>query len=188
MIAEIATKGVSMSDSRWTSSSTDYVTPSTGDTWAREAAANGQHGTQRIAEVATVPAPEPVAIALGLPNGSEVVVRRRVVLLDDRPVELADSYYPRTIADGTGLAESKKIPGGSVTLLRDLGYVAAEVDEEVSARSATAEERAALRLADDEPVLVLTRRSATTDGTTFEYAAMTMAASRRHLRYQMKPA
>lgn len=175
-----------MSDSRWTSSSTAYVTPSGGDTWAAEAQSAGQRGTQRLAEVAAVPAPAAVASALGIPEGSRVVVRRRVVLADDVPIELADSYYPHELAAGTALAEPKKIPGGAVTLLSELGYRAADVDEEVSARRPTSDEQAALRLADGEPVLVLTRRSATADGTPFEYTVMTMATRSRRLRYQMK--
>lgn len=174
-----------MSDSRWTSNSTAYVTPTGGDTWAQEAAADGQRGTQRLAEVTTAPASEEVAAALDLPEGSDVVIRRRVILLDDQPVELADSYYPAAIASGTALAEPKKIRGGAVTLLGELGYTAAEVDEEVGTRRPTADERNALGLAEGEPVLIQTRRSATAEGIPFEFATMTMAPSRR-LRYQMK--
>jgi GntR family transcriptional regulator len=175
-----------MRDRGWTSSSTAYITPSSGDAWGDEAASQGRQGTQRLAEVTTLRASAEVASALALPAGGEVVVRRRVVLLDGQPVELADSYYPSTLAAGTGLAEPRKIRGGAVALLANLGYVAADVDEEVSARQASAEERDALRLGDGEPVLVLTRRSATADGTPFEFTAMTMAASHRRLRYQMK--
>ncbi|MCW6003797.1 UTRA domain-containing protein [Micromonospora sp. CPCC 205371] len=175
-----------MNDAKWTSSSTAYIAPTSGDPWAREAAATGSRGTQRLVEVATVPAPTTVAAALGIPESSDVVVRRRLVLADDAPVELADSYYPGAIAAGTDLAEPRKIPGGAVTLLGSLGYVAADVDEEVSARQPSPSEQRALQLPDGEPVLILTRRSATTEGTPFEYSVMTMAARERRLRYQMK--
>ena len=177
-----------MNDAKWTSSSAAYIAPTSGDPWAREAAAAGSRGTQRLTEVATVPAPAEVAAALGIPQSSDVVLRRRVVLADEAPVELADSYYPAAIAAGTDLAEPKKIPGGAVTLLGNLGYLAADVDEEVSARQPSPAEQHALQLLDGEPVLVLTRRSATADGTPFEYSVMTMAARERRLRYQMKAA
>src|SRR5437867_3785016 len=84
-----------------------------GDAWATEAAAAGRRGTQTIAWAREVPAAAHVATALDLPEGSPVVTRRRVVLLDDQPVELADSYYPPSIAAGTALAEPTKIRGGA---------------------------------------------------------------------------
>jgi GntR family transcriptional regulator len=180
-----------MSNGTWTSNSALYITPmegSQGDAWAREASASGHRGSQRLTAVETVAAPALVASALGLPEGAAVVVRRRLVLLDDQPVELADAYYPEAVAVGTGLADTAKIRGGAVTLLGELGYVAAIVDEEVGARPPTPDERVTLELADHEPVLVLVRRSATADGEPFECAVMTMAARNRRLHYQMKTA
>src|SRR5436305_1117472 len=107
----------------WTSVSAPYVTPrASGDPWMQEAAQHGRTGTQRLREVLTIPPPPAVAEALDLQPGKPVVVRRRVMLLDNQPVELTDSYYPATIAGGTPLAEHRKIPGGAVTLLASLGY------------------------------------------------------------------
>lgn len=177
-----------MSDSGWTSNSANYIKPVVSDPWAAEAAAAGHRGTQHLTAVTTAQATPEVAAALDLLEGDEVAVRRRTVLLDDRPVELVDSYYPLAIAAGTGLTEPTKIRGGAVTLLGDLGYTAAAVDEWVSARLATAEERGALALFEGEWVLVQRRRSVAAGGTPFEYAVMTMVARGRSLHYQMKTA
>lgn len=62
-----------------------------------------------------------VAALLGVKPGSLVTVRRRVMLLDDVLVQLADSYYPADLAHGTPLAESEKIPGDTVAALERLG-------------------------------------------------------------------
>src|SRR5262249_15014380 len=124
-----------MSD-RAVSAATPYIAGSArpGDAWATEAAATGHRGTQRIAWAGQRTAPADATHALGLPDGAPVVARRRVVLLDERPVELADAYYPADIAAGTPLTSTAKIRGGAAALLAGLGHTAAEVREEVSAR------------------------------------------------------
>src|SRR3954454_23367144 len=94
----------------WTSVSMPYVSGQRGDAWAAEAAQHGGTGTQKLLAVDEVPASASVAEMLGLSQGEPVVVRRRLILFDDHPVELADSYYPAAIARGTRLAEARKIP------------------------------------------------------------------------------
>lgn len=172
----------------WISVSTPYVTPrSTGEreAWADEAARQGRAGTQRLIEVvAVVPSPL-VAEALNVVAGEFVVVRRRVMLLDGEPVELTDSYYPMSIAGGTRLAETSKIPGGAVTLLAELGYRPCRISEDVSARPPTAEEREALALGPQEWVLQLIRVATADDGQPVEASVITMTAGGRHLRYQL---
>ncbi|KPI17950.1 putative transcriptional regulator, GntR family [Actinobacteria bacterium OK074] len=57
-------------------------------------AAKGCRGTQRIVHAGEVPAPDEVAVLLGVAAGGTVVVRRRVIELDGEPCELTDAYYP----------------------------------------------------------------------------------------------
>lgn len=90
-----------MGTSGWVSTSLPYLMPrgtGQGDAWAAEAAAQGRRGTQRIVHAGEVPAPADVAALLGVPEGEPVVVRRRLILLDDEPSELTDTYYPAAIA------------------------------------------------------------------------------------------
>jgi GntR family transcriptional regulator len=80
-----------------------YLTPrekGQGDAWSADAAAQGRRGSQRIAHAGEVPAPTEVARLLGVPEREPVVVRRRLILLDDEPNELTDTYYPVGIARG----------------------------------------------------------------------------------------
>jgi GntR family transcriptional regulator len=161
-----------MSDARWASTSDPYVTPGSGDAWAEQAASQGATGSQRLIAVETVPAPPDVRDALALKDGEDVVVRRRLILLDDQPIELADSFYPATLATGTDLAEPRKIPGGAVAVLDQLGCVPAGVTEQVSARQPTADERAILEIEGDDWLLVLTRVSRDISGRPVEYASM----------------
>ncbi|MBW4719641.1 UTRA domain-containing protein [Saccharothrix sp. SC076] len=154
------------------------------DAWSQATAGAQRSGGQRLREVAEVPASAEVAEAFGLPVGAPVVVRRRVMLLDGRPVELTDSYYPPSIARGTRLAEPRKIPGGAPTLLKELGYELRHVAEDVSARLATDEEQRLLELEAPEPVILLRRTSSTDDDVHVEVSVMTMLAAGRHLHYE----
>jgi DNA-binding GntR family transcriptional regulator len=139
-----------------------------------------------LAFVGEIDPPEAVARDLGIPEGERAIVRRRVMLLNDKPVELTDSYYTTSVAAGTALATPRKIPGGAVKLLADLGYVGATVQESVTAQPATDDERDALDLDDGEWVMTLARLTLAADGTAIEASVMTMPARQRRLLYTMK--
>ncbi|ATE58093.1 UbiC family transcriptional regulator [Actinosynnema pretiosum] len=154
------------------------------DAWAQATAGAQRSGGQRLREVAEVIAPVEVAEAFNLPVGATAVVRRRVMLLDGRPVELTDSYYPLALARGTRLAQARKISGGAPTLLRELGHEVRQVAEDVSARLTTDDEQELLGLARPMPVILLRRTSKTAVGVPVEVSVMTMLAEGRHLHYE----
>ncbi|MFE3070289.1 GntR family transcriptional regulator [Streptomyces sp. NPDC059247] len=172
----------------WVSTSLPYLTPQDGegrsDAWAAEAAARGGVGSQRIVHAGEVPAPEAVAALLGVADGAPVVVRRRVIELDGHPCELTDTYYPADIARGTGLAETRKIRGGAVALLAALGHTGVRVREDVTARMPDADEREALRMGRDEPVINLARVTYDSRDRPVQADMMTMPAHRQRLRYE----
>ncbi|MDX3230584.1 UTRA domain-containing protein [Streptomyces sp. ME19-01-6] len=174
-----------MADNRRQSDSLAYVTPRTNrqsDAWSDE---SQQRGGQRLADVAEVDPPQEVAAALRLSPGERVAVRRRVILLDGYAIELADSYYPLSVAQGTALSEKRKIKGGAPTLLADLGYRARHVSEDLEFRDADEFERAALALPEGASVLTLLRTTSAEDGSPFEVQLMVMKAPRR-LHYEIE--
>jgi DNA-binding GntR family transcriptional regulator len=164
-----------------------YVSGHRGDAWGAEAATHGGTGTQKLLSVDELRASSTVADMLGVEPGEPVIVRRRLMFFDDRTVELVDSYYPATIAQGTRLADPRKIPGGAVALLADLGHPPRLVREDVSARLATFSERTALQLDDPACVLLLSRTLFTDNDLPVETSVMTMTAEGRRLRYELTP-
>ncbi|MCX4583178.1 GntR family transcriptional regulator [Streptomyces sp. NBC_01481] len=175
-----------MGTSDWVSNSMPYLTPrgkGQPDAWGSEA---GKRGSQRIVHAGEVAAPPEVAELLGVAKGDAVVVRRRMMFLDDQPCELTDTYYPLGIARGTRLAGTAKIPGGAVTLLAELGHVGVRVREDVIARMPYAEERDALQTGPDTPVLQLTRTTLDGDDQPIQVDMMTMPADRQRLRYEIR--
>ncbi|WP_282503801.1 GntR family transcriptional regulator [Streptomyces rhizoryzae] len=166
-----------------------YVSPEgdgPSDVWAAEAAAQGRRGEQRIVRAGEVPAPPDVAELLGIREGEAVVVRRRLITLDDRPNELTDTYYPAHVARGTRLAGTAKIPGGAVRLLAELGHAGARIREDVIARMPDDEERETLRTGPQEPVLQLTRLTVDRDDRPIQVDVMVMPAHRQRLRYELR--
>jgi DNA-binding GntR family transcriptional regulator len=177
------------SENEWVAASADYVkprTPEQGDAWAAEAAAQGGQGRQALRFVGEVLPPPTAASALQLDEGEVAVVRQRLITLDDRPVELADTYYPATIARATPLAEPRKIKGGAVVFLAELGHTAARVVEHVEARAASSAESELFTLGRHEPVMVIERLTLDSSGTPIQFDVMVAPAALRRLRYEMK--
>ncbi|MGW7330451.1 UTRA domain-containing protein [Streptomyces sp. NPDC054840] len=174
-----------MGKGRWVGSSSLYLRPG-GDAWKQEAAAQGGTGGQRIAYAGEAIPPPDVAAVLRTPDGESAIVRRRVILLNDRPIEIADSYWPRDIAGDSALAEPGRIRGGAVALLAELGWTPAEVTEAVTARPPFPEETETLELNADEWVLVLTRVITNDEGRPYEATVMVAPGSTRQLNYSMK--
>lgn len=176
-----------MTDAHWTGASAPYIRPNQGDAWGKEAATQGRTGTQRILFAGETAAPDEVASALDLPEGQPVILRRRLILLDDIPVELADSYWPPAVAAGTALAAPGKVKGGAPTLLASLGYEPAEVIENVRTRPGTGAEREALAI-EGSSEWVLTLRRTIKDGSGQPYEVFVSVAPGRigQLNYSMK--
>lgn len=85
-----------------------------------EAVAHGQHPVQQLLEVTTIEAQSEIGARLGLTDEDNlVVVRRRLFLVDDEPVQLCDGYYPRALVQGTLIEEDHKIRDGAHAVLED---------------------------------------------------------------------
>lgn len=172
----------------WDGPSAPYLSPRAPgetDAWTDAASRAGRTGTNEIREVSeTIPPPE-VAEVLRLSPGEPAVVRRRTVFLDGKPIETADSWYPASIASATALAQPRKIKGGAVTLLADLGYVARGALDDISVRAATGPEADLLSLQEGAPVIVVFRTTVSERDVPFEATVMIMVPEDRHLRYPL---
>lgn len=166
-----------MGDSQGNTSA-PYIRPHDGDAWAGDAAKQGRRGTQQLLAAETIAASDSVRTALDLAPGDQVVVRRRLILADDVPVELADSYYPASIAARTALAERGKIKGGAISVLASLDHAPAVVTETITARLAEVEEAQVLDIQLNDPLIILSRVSKDARGVPVELAVNRMVASR----------
>lgn len=157
--------------------------------WNAEVAAQGQAGEQRITEVTTVAAPADIAALLDLEEGAPVVVRRRVLLVDGEPAQLADSYYPAQLAAGPGsaLLRTARIRGGAAAIIEDqLRRPIARFVEELSGRMPTPIEARELRLPPGVPVVRALRTAYDDGGVPVEVLDSRIPMDRHVLRYEIE--
>lgn len=168
--------------------SASYTTPA-GDgawmTWKRKLSELGMEGKQRLGQVGEIPAPEEVAALLDLTPGDPVLHRPRVMLADNRPVQLADSYYPLSVAGGTPLAEQRLVPGGSYAQLTAAGFPPVDYLEEVMFRVAMPGEQSALEVGSGEHVIAMTRTVMSHGERPVECCIMILRADQHKLVYRL---
>src|SRR6266508_1726160 len=122
-------------------------------------------------EIAQVPATPEVAQALDIAEGTNVLVRRRVLYANDEPTQIADSYYPWEIAKDSAL------------LLADIGYSIARFMEDVNVRMPIDAERRTLQLEATQPVFDIVHIALTATDQRIEAAFHVMPGHLWTLRY-----
>jgi GntR family transcriptional regulator len=142
-------------------------------------------------EVRREPAGIDIADRLAVDPGVLVLARVRTMYANDQPIQLAQSYMPLDLAEGTRLTEPNTGPGGTYARIEEilaaqrpggqLGYFV----EEVTTRAATAEERASLRLAIGVPVIRIVRTAYSIDDRPVEVCDVQAAGDRYQLVYRI---
>lgn len=148
------------------SESTDRVTERRAkgvDAWVADAADQGRRAGQ-IISVALDEAAAEVASRLEVPDGELVVVRRRMRTIDGAPHNLNDTYYPRSVAEGSAIMHPADVPQGTIALMRDMGYVQVQYRDDLETRMPTPEEAERLQIPPGVPVLVQYRTGYTAEG------------------------
>jgi GntR family transcriptional regulator len=142
-----------------------------------EAARQGHEATQLMRALEEAPAPAAVAGILGIPPGTPVWARRRTTLIDGRPNQLADSYYPLGIAEKVPrIREENTGPGGGFARIEEAGVTLARIREQLHARMPTSPETVALKLPEGTPVIELTRTTFDTTDAPVEVFVAVIAA------------
>jgi DNA-binding GntR family transcriptional regulator len=134
-----------------------------------------------IVDAGVVPAPEAVALALGIRPGEPAIRRRRIVHEDTGPVELSSSWLPETLAErAPRLLSRERIREGTVAYVeRTTGRRARLGRDRITARLATSDEREALQLGDGPAaVLVIHHTVFDAAGEPIEFAEATFVPGR----------
>ncbi|MGW1185566.1 GntR family transcriptional regulator [Streptomyces drozdowiczii] len=152
--------------------------------WLTEAAKGGSRAHSTLLEVDEVQPPADVAEALRLREGDPALLRRQLLAIDDEPAELVASYYPLDIVSGTAMTVRRKIPGGTPTLLAELGHPPRLSVDRVSARVPTQEQYQALRLPGGLPVLRTLRVVYSDDERPIEATVMVKAGHLYEVQYE----
>lgn len=125
--------------------------------WEAATRRAGVHGETRMLAVEQQMADAELAFRLGIPEGSPVILRSRLMLGDGHPTQIQSAWYPLDLIDGTELTRREKIVDGIFAALERIGMTPVSATEEVATRAPTPEEAAMLRLGPGIPVLIITR-------------------------------
>jgi len=136
-------------------------------------------------EVARGSAPAGIAERLQLSEGEPVLIRRRRMLASGQPVQLATSYLPLRLVEGTQIEQVDTGPGGTYARLEELGHRLGRFQEDVSARMPLPDEARALRLSAGMPVIRVVRTAFDEQGAPVEGNDMVLAADRYELTYSL---
>jgi GntR family transcriptional regulator len=122
-------------------------------TWKAIAADYGMVGAQRTTGAGRAPAPADVTDAFGFEADTSVAWRQRLLLLDDRGVQIATSYYAEEVyAVLPELAGPEKLSTNSMELMARAGFPIAGGNDLVYARPVTQEESVLLSVEVGAPV------------------------------------
>lgn len=102
------------------------------------------------------------------------IVHARVMWADETITQLADSYLPADLAEGTVLEQIDTGPGGMISRMAELGFGQVRITESIQGRPATPEEARALQITEDQHVYVITHVGWTDEGRAVEATIHTM--------------
>lgn len=152
--------------------------------FATELKEMGHEPRSVLAQLGPVIPPDSVAEALRLETDEVTAIRRRHMFADDVPVQIATSYVPWSIAQGTAITQEDTGPGGTYSRLADLGHAVARFTERITARMPEADEAVVLRLAEDQAVYVVHHVAWTADDRPVEVTVHVMPVHQWHLEYE----
>jgi GntR family transcriptional regulator len=135
-------------------------------------------------EIGKTKASSAVAQVLGLKSNADVLVRRRVLFADGEPTQIADSYYPWSIAkDSKELLRAEVGTGGSYGRLEELGHGPVRFTEDVTVRMPSDKEQRALDLEASQPVFEIWHVAYTAADLPVEVCVHVMPGYLWNLRY-----
>ncbi len=152
-----------------------------------EAAAAGLTGHGRVLSVEIIAADPEVANWLEITEGSEVVLRRRLLFADDDPIQIYDGYLPRDLVAGTDLETPRLLTEGTYLILERIGHPPIRCSEELVARMPTVEEAELLRLRQNVPVMSVIRITRGTGGRVLQALRIVAAGERNVFVYDDLP-
>jgi GntR family transcriptional regulator len=137
----------------------------------------------RILELGHERPPADAAQKLGLAENETALLRKRLTLRDDEPVEIEWSYYPESVVTGTALDPRQSTTGNGAPILPALGREQHGLVDEIQVREPTSEELQTLELPDEIPVMRTLRTITDAKGTVLEVTVMITSGHLYGVRY-----
>ena len=131
---------------------------------------------------------EEIAEILRLTPEDTVLVRKRHMFADEKPVQLAISHIPIQVSGGTDIAMPDTGPSGMYERLARLGFRPVRFSEDIEVRGASTEESLFLDIAEGQPVFQILRTAFDAEDRPVEACLNVLAALRWRLTYAWEQA
>jgi GntR family transcriptional regulator len=128
--------------------------------------------------------PAAVAERLGIGDRDQLLIRKRHMFADGRPVQLATSYIPLTVAGSADLAFPDTGPTGIYARLAERGHRVARFIEEIESRRPSGDEAQFLRISQAQHVLEVTRLACDRSGRPLEVTINVFPSQLWRLSYE----
>ncbi|GHG46838.1 GntR family transcriptional regulator [Streptomyces griseocarneus] len=142
----------------------------------------GQQPATRVLRHAVEPAPAPVAAALGIAEGADVLRLERLRLAHGEPVAHLRNHLPLGLLDLDAETLGRT---GLYRLLRQAGITLHSARQTIGARAATAEEGELLAEPEGAPLLTMERTTFDDTGRAVEFGSHLYRASRYAFDFQL---
>ncbi|MFI6906629.1 GntR family transcriptional regulator [Nonomuraea sp. NPDC050394] len=156
-----------------------------GDAWNTDVREQGHEPRQDVTVNIDTPS-QKIAQRLQIDLDEPVVVRRRIRYVDDMPFQLADSYFPMDVAEGTLLMRPGDVstPGG---ILASIGHAQKKLLDEIQIRMPSKEESDQLNLPAGSPVAEHIRTGYNEAGKPVRVMVSIIPGDRHTLVYELEP-
>jgi GntR family transcriptional regulator len=140
-------------------------------------------------DVAPAAVPDDIGQVLGLEPGAQALTRARRMYArkpgnpETYPVQLATSWIPADLAEGTPIEQMDTGPGGTYSRLADLGHAPAEFTETITLRLPDDAERDFLKMDAEQRVYLIRRVAREAAGRAVEVTDTVMPAHQWRLAY-----
>jgi GntR family transcriptional regulator len=155
-----------------------------GSSFAEEMRKAGLEPSTKLVQAELIQPPAEVARRLDMAEGEQALIRKRHMFADGRPVQLAASYIPLTVAGGVDLAYPDTGPAGIYARLGERGYQVKRFVEEVQSRRPTGEEAGFLRISRTQHILEVTRLACDSAGRVLEVTVNVFPSNLWRLSYE----
>lgn len=161
----------------------DHRTSRSGSSYAEEIAESGMSPRTELVYWGEETPPERIAEVLRLGPEDTVLMRKRHMFADDKPVQMAISHIPMSVAGSTDIAMPDTGPSGMYERLARLGFGPVRFCEDIEVRGASSEESAFLDIAQGQPVFQVLRTAFDSEDRPVEACLNILAALRWRLTY-----
>ncbi|WP_101254530.1 GntR family transcriptional regulator [Streptomyces barkulensis] len=150
-----------------------------------EVEAQGRTPRVEVTGITRIDPPQWVAERLALPAGEQVVRRENTYFVDERAVQIVNTYIPVSIAGDTSLEQAVPGPGGIYAAFEELGHRLTRMLEEVQARMPRTDEAERLSASPGTPVLDVLHISYDQDETPMDVSHFILRGDENVLTYEL---